>query len=110
MTDAEPVIHDHTWSAWGHAVLSLRPPDADGHRAACIITTPAPKDGDVVLLPSARNHDDGTPGVLQYRVVGDVRTPINPGDQHFLDLAFMEAETNAADGRDPRTIDTRSTR
>lgn len=95
--------HDFTGckNVWGHAVVSLDEPADDGTRQACIIG-PRIRTGDVVLITSNRKRDDGQFGVLQYRVVGDVRTPADPGDQHFLTLSFMERETNEADGRDPR--------
>lgn len=112
-----PAIYDHTFARWGHAVMSIgaaRKSDlvvrAAIIRPACIIQRPAPVDGDVILLVSATRHADGAPGVLQYRVVGDVRTPTDPGDQHFCNLEFMADETNAAGGRDPRTTPTTEAR
>jgi hypothetical protein len=95
--------HDYTegHNFWGHALVSLRDADHDGTRAATIIG-PRLSAGEVVLLSSSKMLDTGDPGVLQYRVVGDVRTPMDPGDMHHLTLSFMEAETNAAEGKDPR--------
>lgn len=105
MPDTAPMItvHDHTWAAWGHNLMLLDQ-QPDGCRSACIIQTPPPRPGDVVLALSNRRHADGSPGVLQYRIVGDVRTPLDPGDQHFVTLSFMERETNDADGRRPADV------
>lgn len=96
-----PVYHDYLSPRWGHTCLTLSTA-GDGTRRACIFGK-RPADGDVVLLRSATRHPESLlPGILQYRVVGQVDTPSDPGDQHFCTLRFMEKETNEADGKDPR--------
>lgn len=96
-----PVYHDYLAPTWGHSCY-VQPAERDGTRRACVFGK-RPKAGDVVLLRSTTVHPEtGTNGVLQYRVVGEPRTPADPGDQHFVVLRFMEKETNKADGKDPR--------
>ncbi len=93
--------HGYLHSTWGHACY-VQPPNPAGQREAVIFGT-APYEGDIVLLRSQKIHPEtGEHGVLQYRVEGPIRTPVDPGDQHFCTLRFLEAETNEADGRDPR--------
>jgi hypothetical protein len=97
-------IHDYTegHNYWGHASTPIGDRRADGTRRYCLFGRRIAT-GDIVLLSSSSKHEDGTSGVLQYRVVGDVHTPMDPGDQHFVNLLFMEQETNDAGGRHPET-------
>lgn len=98
-----PTYHDHLApNRWGHAITFNGYTDS-GERQVTIFQLERLREGDVVLLRSATKRP-GTDelGILQYRVVGPVRTPIDPGDLHFTALEFMAAETNAADGKDPR--------
>lgn len=100
---SEPTTYrDYLHTTWGHSCL-VQAPKPDGTRAACIFG-PRPSAGDVVLMRSHTiDPDTGRNGVLQYRVVGEVNTPADPGDQHFCSLRFMEKETNKAGGKDPRS-------
>lgn len=61
-----------------------------GSDSLCIFSRDHIRTGDVVLLPRERHHD-------RYRIT-DVRTPIDPGDQHFTTVA-LEGHASEADLR-----------
>jgi hypothetical protein len=84
MTDVK--VHDLRQRYWGHSIEFLRR-NEDGSWQAMIFLSARISDGDEVLAESR------TPGrTLHYRVVGDVRRAMNPGDQHFLTLQYQGDE------------------
>lgn len=72
--------HDLRSRTWGHSIVFMRRRD-DGNWRACVFLSGRIGEGDHVLA-------QGRDGDLRYKVVGDVDRPIDPGDQHFVTLAY----------------------
>lgn len=82
--------HDLRRKRWGHSIEFLRR-QGDGSWDAVLFVGASVKDGDYVLTCG---KFDGQRADLRYRVVGEVRRPMDPGDQHFATLVF-DPEVNA---------------
>ena len=87
-TSAALATHDLRHRTWGHNIEFLRR-NEDGTWQAVIYLTARLRPGDAVLTKGKR---DGVPADLRYVIVGPVDTPMDPGEQHFVTLAFAPEE------------------
>lgn len=74
--------HDYTHRYWGHD-FTFDPIDG-GQRGRMCVFGRTPRVGDHLILPNGS-------GTTRYRIES-VRSPSDPGDQHFLDVAFDPRE------------------
>jgi hypothetical protein len=70
--------HDLRSRYWGHDISSIgkRP---NGTERVCVFLPTEIKKGDTIAV-------GGTSSVGIYKVVSDVKRPMDPGDQHFMDV------------------------
>lgn len=68
--------YDLTQRHWGHDIEVLWAP-SEGAQRVCVSLSAKIQKGDTIEVRGSRST--GT-----YKVVSDVETPVDPGDQHFM--------------------------